>query len=77
MAIMPVGLRVKLQAYNRELLIRVGRVRCPACNARPGKPCKARWNGVGAPREVKWRHGARHNEAKRVGLLKGHYHNPW
>ena len=76
MAIMSLALRVKLQAYLRNLLARVLCVRCPTCGAGPKEPCQARWNGVGAPRAVKWCHGERHNEAKRVGLLKGRYRPP-
>ena len=74
MAIMTRALRLQLQGYMRGLLSRVRRVRCPLCGARPQKPCRARWNGQGAPRDVKWCHGARHNEAKRVGLLQGRWY---
>jgi hypothetical protein len=76
MPIMALALRVKLQVYLQGLLARVLRVRCPMCRAAPKKPCQARWNGVGKPRAVKWCHGGRHNEAKRVGLLKGRYRPP-
>lgn len=75
MAIMSRGLRLKLAEYNKDLLSRVRRVACPVCGARPGENCTARWNGVGGPREVKWCHGWRHNEAKKLGLLKGKWYD--
>jgi hypothetical protein len=69
------GLRLKLAEYREDLLARVHRVACPVCKAKPGKNCLARWNGVGRPREVKWCHGWRHNEAKKLGLLKGRWYD--
>jgi hypothetical protein len=75
MALMSRWLCLKLAEYRVELLERVRRVQCPVCGAKPKENCTARRSGQGWRREVKWCHGWRHNEAKKLGLLKGKWYD--
>ena len=57
--------REALRAYQKDLLRRVRKVRCPTCWVGLGKPC---WH-QGKSRT--WCHYQRRNEAKRRGFVKG------
>jgi transposase len=72
MAIMKLALRLKLQEYRAELLDRVRQVRCARCGAKPKEPC-VNPRGPQIGKSGQWCHGWRHNEAKRVGLVKGRW----
>lgn len=61
-------LRRELAAYRQDLLWRVLQVACPRCKA---KPCELCSNQRG--HKTSNSHWVRHNEAKRVGILKGRW----
>ena len=71
--VMPPELRQLQKEYTAELLERIMKASCPTCEAKPGQPCIA-GRGPYRGREMKRAHWGRHNEAKRLGFVYGHYY---
>jgi len=68
MALTSTKLRTELKKYREDLIHRVRQVKCFRCGAKSNEPCVGSTGRIG-----QWCHWTRHNEAKRVGLVKGRW----
>lgn len=58
--------RAAIRKYNDDLLARVRKAPCARCGAKPKEWCTGQYK-----RKTKGCHWARHNEAVKLGYIKG------